>query len=78
MKWLTWLTEQLISGGARRRQFEVWAAAVNGSSGAPPLVMVAGSLTRHQAVRLAEQHLTSWSPARVLVLDGRGDPVYRG
>jgi hypothetical protein len=68
---MRWLIEQVVDTLTQRRQFELWEAPADGQS----YFMVAGRLTRQEAVSTAIRHTTTWPRLRALVLDGQGKPV---
>ncbi|MGH2355608.1 MAG: hypothetical protein ACRDI2_01835 [Chloroflexota bacterium] len=63
----------LVGRLVQRRQFEVWETAFDGQ----PCFMVAAELTRHEAVGVADERARRSPRQRLLVLDGRGDLIYR-
>ena len=68
--------ENLVGRFAGRRQFEVWEMAGAGQH----CFMVAAALTRHEAQGVANtraQRRPGQPGQRLLVLDGRGNLVYR-
>jgi hypothetical protein len=65
--------ENLVGRFAERRQFEVWEMAGAGQ----PCFMVAAALTRHEAQGVANARAQRQPGQRLLVLDGRGNLVYR-
>jgi hypothetical protein len=56
-----------------RRNFEVWETAAAGR----PCFMVAAALTRQEAVGVANERARLRPHPTLLVLDGRGNLVYR-
>lgn len=56
-----------------RRDFEVWETAAAGR----PCFMVAASLTRQQALGVANAHARLHHRPHTLVLDGQGNLVHR-
>jgi 3-phenylpropionate/cinnamic acid dioxygenase small subunit len=63
----------LIARLVDRRQFEVWETASDGQ----PCFMVAAELTRQEAVGVANRRALANPRQRMLVLDGRGNLIYR-
>ena len=67
-----WLFEHLADSLVYRRQYEVWVAAAAGQ----PYFMVAGQLTRREALGAARRYAQTAPHVRVRVLDGRGAVVW--
>ena len=67
------LFENLVGRFVERRQFEVWEMAGAGQ----PCFMVAAALTRQEAQGVAKRRARRQPGQRLLVLDGRGNLVYR-
>ncbi len=65
--------DNLVGRFVDRRQFEVWETA----SGGHPCFMVAAELTRQEAIGVANGRAKHRNGERLLVLDARGNPVYR-
>ena len=65
--------ENLVGQFVDRRQFEVWETTLGGQ----PRLMVAAELTRQEAIGVAIGRARFRTGERLLVLDARGNPVYR-
>ena len=70
---MRWLVGQVVDEVSRRRQYELWEAGGDGR----PYFMVAGNLTKKEAVATAAERTKLWPRLRVMVLDGAGANVYR-